>query len=59
MRIKKGVLVVNPSSIGSAVYFYPFTYAIMGLMCFAFAVFMKIKLPDYDALLSEFENKAN
>ena len=48
LRIKKGVLVVNPSSFGSAVYFFPFVFIFMGLSCFAFAIFLKVKLPDYD-----------
>lgn len=51
MRIKKGVMIVNPSALGSAVYFYPVVYIIMGLICFAFTIFMKVKLADYDALL--------
>jgi hypothetical protein len=57
MRIKKGVFLVNPSAFGSAVYFYPVIYLLMGIMSIAFAIFMKVKLPDYDALLSEYEKK--
>jgi hypothetical protein len=51
LRIKKGVMVVNPSSFGSAVYFFPIVFIFMGLSCFAFAIFLKVKLPDYDQML--------
>jgi hypothetical protein len=53
LSIKKGILLVNPSAFGSAVYWFPVVYIIMGVACFAYAVFLKVKLPDYDALLQE------
>jgi hypothetical protein len=48
MRIKKGVKIVNMSAIGSPFYFYPIMYTVMGIICFAYAIFMKRALPDYD-----------
>lgn len=55
LKIKKGLMLVNPSAIGSAVYFFPIVYVLMGLACLAFAIFLKLKMPDYDALLKEVE----
>lgn len=57
LHIKKGIMLVNPSSIGSKVTYFPFVFILMALICFAYAIFMKVKLPDYDAMLAEYDHK--
>ncbi len=57
MKIKKGVVITSLSAIGSLNYFYPIVFALMGLICIGYAIFMKIKFPDYDDLLRELQLK--
>lgn len=52
MKLKRGVKIISLSPIGSPVYFYPIAFALMGVACIVYAIFMKIKFPDYDDLLS-------
>lgn len=51
-------MLVNPSAIGSAVYFFPIVFVLMGLTCLVFAIFLKLKMPDYDVLLKQMERDA-
>lgn len=51
MRIKKGVQIAKISEIGSTVYFYPVIFILMAGACFAYAIFLRVKFPDFDKLL--------
>lgn len=44
MPITKGVYIGNPSKLGSPVLIFPILFFLMGLSCFAYAIYMRIKL---------------
>lgn len=51
MPITKGVYIGNPSKFGSPAYLLPILFFIMGILCFAYVIFMKLMLPQYDSLV--------
>jgi hypothetical protein len=48
MRISKGIELVVPSRAGGPIYFFPISFAIMGLMCIGYAIFLRLEMGDYD-----------
>ena len=52
LPITKGIYIGNPSKLGSPMYLFPVLFFLMGISCFGYAVYMKIRLYEYDALLS-------
>ena len=48
LRIAKGVELLQPTTMGGALYFFPISFLIMGAMCIAYAVFLKVQMGDYD-----------
>lgn len=48
LRIAKGIELTHPSKMGGVIYFFPVCFAIMGLMCIGYAIFMKTQMGDYD-----------
>jgi hypothetical protein len=48
LRLKKGVEILVPSSVGGPVYFFPISFLIMGLMCLGYVAFLKYEIGDYD-----------
>jgi hypothetical protein len=51
LNIGKGVELVHPTSLGGPIYFFPICFLLMGLACLAFAVLLKLRLPDYDDIV--------
>lgn len=48
LKISKGINLVAPSGLGGPIYFYPITFIIMGIICVAFAIYLKYNMGDYD-----------
>lgn len=56
MKIAKGIELVQPTTMGGAVYFFPICFLIMGAMSIAYGIFMKVKLTDYDEKVNSVKN---
>jgi hypothetical protein len=50
LRIVKGILLTTSTIIGGKQYFYPLMFAIATISCIVFAIFVKIKFPNYGEL---------
>lgn len=50
MRLKKGVELVSPTKMGGPIHFFTISFIVMGVICIAYAIFLKVKLRDYDDL---------
>jgi hypothetical protein len=57
LKIKKGIEIVVPTSLGGKIVFLPIVYVVMGVMCIAYGIFMRIKLKGYDELIEEMRMK--
>jgi len=51
LKIKKGIEIIVPTSLGGKIQFLPIIYIVMGVICFAYGIFMRLKLKGYDQLI--------
>ncbi len=53
MPIRKGIVLINPSTIGGKVIMFPVLFIIIALICFGYAFFMFHTFSHYDKLADE------
>ncbi len=51
MRIQKGVELNVPSKMGGPIYFFPWSFLVMSLMCVGYAIFLRSEMTDYDTIV--------
>ena len=57
LKLQKGINLVIPSSLGGPLYFYPVTFLIMAIMCFAYGIYLRYEIGDYDQLMKSYEQQ--
>ena len=55
MKLHKGIRLISGSAFGGALYFYPWVFGLLGLLCIGYAILLRCKFPDYDHLAYAFQ----